>query len=123
MKRQGFTLVEVLIAVLLFLVGIFAVLSSITFSLSSVLSSREALKGDMEVSNNVEDDFMMLILQPDDFASSNKGVRKGSFSVSLSPASGDSDTAPNPAVTASGGIYLYKADNKKKTSFYLLKRE
>lgn len=53
-KRRGMSLPEILIAVLIFAFGIFAVSTSLMYSLKAIIGSRAAIKSDMYTVNTAE---------------------------------------------------------------------
>lgn len=53
-RHRATTLVEILIALLLFSFGVLLLFASITYSLDTIIGSRTALKTDQEISNSVE---------------------------------------------------------------------
>lgn len=115
-KRSGTIFTEVLISILMFLVGLLALIGAISFSVNSIMRSREAIASDMAVANAAEYDTMRLAISSDAALS---GENKMTVSVSIAPQSGDN---VGNAISFSCDLYSYKAENKYKTTFYLLKR-
>ena len=116
MKRRGTLLVECLIAIVIFLIGVIALASSLAYSLRAVVQSRQAIASDLTVSNKTETDTMRLVLSPDESLTASKVG--SSMTVSLSGVNSDST---NLSFTCY--LYGYKADNKYKTAYYLLGRK
>ena len=116
MRRRGTLFVECLIAILIFLIGVIALASSLAYSLRAIVQSREAIASDLVVSNQTETDSMRLALSPDESLAASK-IGSG-LTVLLKGVNSDSDN-----ISFSCNLYGYKADNKYKTSFYLLGRK
>ena len=64
-RHKGVTFVEILIAVLIFVIGIVSVMGGLTFSLSSILKSRDSLRVDAAVVNQAEKQSLLLETSPD----------------------------------------------------------
>lgn len=64
-KRRGMSLPEILIAVLVFAFGIFAVSTSLMYSLKAIIGSRAAIKSDMYTVNTAERYLLERLISPD----------------------------------------------------------
>ncbi len=119
-KHSGAILTEVLISILLFTIGLLALMGAITFSVGSIMKSREAINSDMEITNKTEMDAMILTISPDVEVSELSGKHRGGANIVLTPRNGD----PRE-LSLSCGLYLYEYEQggRRKTTFYLLKRE
>ena len=122
-KHSGSLLVEVLISITIFIIGLMALIGAITYSVGSIMKSREDISGDMEITNKTERDAMRLTISPDN-ATSLPGTPKGNVTAKLvpPPLSGDKDLKVIPLTC---GLYLYEYESGKRrgTAFYLLQRE
>ncbi|MDO5116264.1 MAG: hypothetical protein Q4D58_09230 [Synergistaceae bacterium] len=121
-KHSGYLLAEILISIPIFTIGLLALMGAITFSLSSIMKSREAVGSDMEITNLTEADAMLLTISPDAAVSLLSGQYNGKAEAILVPAS--SDTAATP-LTLRCELYIYEYESGKRrgTAFYLLKKE
>ncbi|MCC8056499.1 hypothetical protein [Cloacibacillus sp.] len=121
-KHSGSLLVEVLISITIFIIGLLALIGAITYSVGSIVKSREDISSDMEITNMTERDAMRLTISPDIGATELLGKYNGTVATTLAPQSGDKDLK---AISLTCGLYLYEHENGKRrgTAFYLLKRE
>lgn len=119
-KHSGSILTEVLISILLLTIGLLALMGAISFSVGSIMKSREAINSDMEITNKTEMDAMILTISPDVGVSELSGKHNGGANVVLTPRSGDTRE-----LSLGCGLYLYKYESgsRRGTAFYLLKRE
>lgn len=62
-KHSGSLLVEVLISITIFIIGLMALIGAITYSVGSIMKSREDISGDMEITNMTERDAMRLTIR------------------------------------------------------------
>ena len=125
-KHSGSLLVEVLISITIFIIGLMALIGAITYSVGSIVKSREDISGDMEITNKTERDAMRLTISPDN-ATSLPGTPKGNVTAKLvpPPLSGDKDDTDRIEIPLKCGLYLYEYESGKRrgTAFYLLQRE
>ncbi|MCD7877752.1 MAG: hypothetical protein LUH49_12485 [Cloacibacillus porcorum] len=123
-KHSGSLLVEVLISITIFIIGLMALIGAITYSVGSIMKSREDIGGDMEITNKTEMDAMRLTLSPDIGAIELSGKNSGTVDATLAPQSGDKDSN-NQEISLNCGLYLYEYESGKRrgTAFYLLQRE
>lgn len=125
-KHSGSLLVEVLISITIFIIGLMALIGAITYSVGSIMKSREDISGDMEITNMTERDAMRLTISPDN-ATSLSGTPKGNVTAKLvpPPLSGDKDDTDRIEIPLKCGLYLYEYESGKRrgTAFYLLQRE
>lgn len=112
MIRRGSLFVEVLISIVIFLIGMMALASVMTFSLYSVTRSGMALKTDQELANKVEIYMLTRVVSHDvtpsdtlaSLVSSKKTANIGGFYFNYS-------------------IYRYKAADKYGSRYFILQRE
>lgn len=123
-KHSGSLLVEVLISITIFIIGLMALIGAITYSVGSIMKSREDISGDMEITNKTERDAMRLTISPDIGAIELSGTPSGTVDATLAPQSGDKDSN-NQEISLNCGLYLYEYESGKRrgTAFYLLQRE
>lgn len=95
MKRSGFSIVEFIIAISVFLIGVMALAMALTFDLRVITRSREAIKADQSLINEVNSYLIDRVLSHD-----------------VSPA------GPNATVASSGQELLI---NGKSVKFKLYK--
>lgn len=121
-KHSGSLLVEILISITIFIIGLLALIGAITYSVGSIVKSREDISGDMEITNMTERDAMQLTISPDIGAIELSGTPSGTVAATLAPQSGDKD---QEKISLQCGLYLYeyKTGKRRGTVFYLLKRE
>ena len=115
MKREGALIVEVLIAMAVLAIGLLAIASALTFSLGAITRSREAIKTNQALINNVNE-YMIERVISHDVSPSGTQVTKISENNTL-PISGDK----NNSVIFS--IYRYKLEGKKASSYYIFQRK
>lgn len=84
-KHSGSLLVEVLISITIFIIGLMALIGAITYSVGSIMKSREDIGGDMEITNKTEMDAMRLTLSPDIGAIELSGKNSGTVDATLAP--------------------------------------
>lgn len=124
MKRSGSILIEVVISITLFLIGIIALASSLSMSLKSIVNSRQSIGTDMYLNNLAEKDLLCLAISPDyDDLTGSVATNKSSLAnLTLVKQSGDDSSMGN--ITVDYTLYRYKSDDvKMKTVFYLLRRK
>mgnify|MGYP001244544362 CR=1 FL=1 len=110
--RRGSLFVEVLISIVVFLIGMMALASVMTFSLYSVTCSGIYLKADQELANKVETYMLTRVISHDvtpsdplaSLVSSNKTANIGGFSFNYS-------------------VYRYKTPDKYGSRYYILQHE
>lgn len=118
MKRRGAFIVEVIIAIAVFSIGVIAIASSLTFSLGAITASREAISANLGVINGVNVYMTERVISHD---------------VDLGTVSPDAGTSINKILSAQQilingkaidySIYRYKLDAKKSSSYYILQKE
>ena len=64
-KHRGMSLPEILIAVLIFAFGVFAVSTSLMYSLKTIIDSRAAIKTDMQTLNTAEQYMLARVISHD----------------------------------------------------------
>lgn len=64
-KHRGMSLPEILIAVLIFAFGVFAVSTSLMYSLKTIIGSRAAIKSDMQTLNIAEQYMLRRVISHD----------------------------------------------------------
>ncbi|MDO5563521.1 MAG: hypothetical protein Q4F74_07915 [Synergistaceae bacterium] len=112
-RRRGLLMVELLIAMLVFMVGLLALTLSLTFGVRLIKESGETTASAQSVTNSLETHMMDRIL-------------KGS---SAATPSGDSVTAmPDRSITINGKTislkcYRYRLGQKRATPLYIVERQ
>lgn len=114
MKNRGSFLVETLVAMMLFLIGVLALTSAITFSLTSIMKSKEALGTDMIVVNKVENEIMKQSVSPDYKLQNGSPVLSATVELR--------DALSNDHWVVPLNIYRFSSDEKFSTIFYLAER-
>ena len=123
-KHTGSLLVEVLISITIFIIGLMALIGAITYSVGSIMKSREDISGDMEITNMTERDAMRLTISPDIDATDLLGKDNGTVAVTLAPQSGDKDSNNQEIpLTCRLCLYEYESGKRRGTAFYLLQRK
>lgn len=118
-RNKGFGLTEIIISIVVFLIGVIALIGSIAFSLNSVIRSKEALAEDMTLANSAEEDLLTLIADPGSYSPSGNNKKVSDLTLTLTPTSADKDTVGEIKVDME--LYRYSSENKYGTYFYLLK--
>lgn len=118
MKRRGAFIVEVIIAIAVFSIGIIAIASALTFSLGAITASREAISANLGVINGINVYMTERVISHD---------------VTLDTVSPDAGTSIIKISSAQQllingkaidySIYRYKLDAKKSSSYYIFQRE
>lgn len=131
-KSRGSLLIEVVISMLVFLIGILALTGSLGYSLRTVVKSRQAISSDAQIENAAEEDVMYMALSPDMDGKTPADTQGGKAGLSvlklndtkLTLKAGTNDTSGVAETDANLNLYRYKyaADVKYKAAFYLFKR-
>lgn len=118
MKRRGAFIVEIIIAMAVFAIGVIAIASALTFSLGAITASREAVSANLGVINDINVYMAERVISHDvtlETATPAAGTSINKIS------SGNTITIGNKEIKYS--IYRYKLDAKKSSSYYILQRE
>lgn len=108
MKRRGGILVEVIVSILVFLVGLLALISSLVFGLRAVMDSAIALGLDQQPVNKIEEDLLGIIIEGET-PTQHSGTTS---SVQISIGGGNINCT----------LYHYQRMDGKGPTFYILKR-
>lgn len=118
MKRRGALIVEIIIAIAVFSIGVIAIASALTFSLGAITASREAISANLGVINDINVYMVERVISHDVTLDS------------VTPAAGTSinkiSSGANIEINGNAinySIYRYKLDAKKSSSYYILQRE
>ena len=112
MKRSGIIIAEVLIAMAVFIIGVIALVASMTFTLGAVTRSREQLIADKNIVSDLNT-YMIKRVISHDVSPSGTQVTKLS--------SGQQLLINGRAINYS--VYRYKREGRNASSYYLLQRE
>ncbi|WP_303322681.1 type IV pilus modification PilV family protein [Cloacibacillus evryensis] len=115
-RRAGTTLVEILLAVLLFAFGLILLLVSLTYSLNTIAESKDALKIDQTIANAVDESLMKHMLNNTFTPSTGNLTFPGG---NIDPSDAIYDIFPGTPIN----YRLYKFTIKDKAStFYIITR-
>lgn len=118
MKQRGVIIVEVLVAIGVFAVGVIAIASALAFSLGAITASRDAVAANLSVINSVNVYMAERIISHDvtmDTAAPSAGATISKIS------SGQQILINGKAINYS--LFRYKLDAKKSSSYYIIERE
>lgn len=124
MKRSGSLYIEVIIAIVIFLIGVLALASSLAFSLKAVVDSRQALPSDASVENKVTQDLVSLMVSQDAAPDVKLNQEKKIGSTATLTFTGLTNNDSSKTFAFKYSLNRYKTDNPKyATNYYLIRRE
>ena len=113
MKRLGFSIIEFMIAILVFLIGVMALALALTFDLRVVTRSKEAIQADQNVINEVNTYLINRVIS-DDISPTGSNVTKDPGTKRI-----DFDNGR----TVRYGLYKYQRENRDSIVFNVIQRE
>lgn len=116
-RRKGFTLIEILIAMIIFTFGLMVYAGALVIDLKTILHSRDSIISDSVAANLAEDDLMQL--ESDSSAVLSNGTKDLAVKTFVVKA-GEGDATGD--VTVSFHLRKYKANSKKPSIFILVQR-
>lgn len=123
MRRKGFLLVEIIVGVVIFLIGVMALAASLAFSLKAVITSRETLPSDTKIENTLVQDLTCLMISRD-VDPGNVTLKVDGVTVKkLTPSHNVVFTGTYAPLSFKFSLYRYRTDSTKyATTYYVIKR-
>lgn len=113
LKRHGGLLIEVIISIFIFTIGILALTSTMLYSLKIVAQSRGVTVSEQGLINNAEIDLLNMTVEHDiNFSPSGTSIASDIILMNKNDSS----------KTLLFNLYRYKLDNKKGSAMYVIKR-